>query len=320
MAITRFALSNPDANTDTLIYTADRQSVSSVIATNKSVNDVTMRVWVVPQGATTESEYAYLSYDAIIPPQNSLETFRFSFTSQDKLYVRASSAEVSFYLNGIYESVGNQFVTVSSTAPSSPTIGDVWVNDTNDSVYFWDGTIWVNVQSQAQSYVQDEPPSLPAEGSIWLDSNSTANAVDGGYPTVIYTASEPTGLDITDTGTVWIDSGTNEFYVWDGSAFILTTAPASSYQSTAPSSPITGQIWVDSDDGLIYVWNGSSWEAVGGGGATGGGSDKVFIENDQIITTSYTITSGKNAMTTGPITIDSGILVTIPSGSVWSII
>lgn len=274
MAITRFALANPSANIDTLVYTADRQSVSSVIATNKSTSTATVRIWVQPQGSTQESEYAYLAYDAVIPANNSLETFRFSFTSQDKLYVRASSANISFYLNGIYESTGNTFITVKTTAPSSPTIGDVWVNNDNDSVYFWDGTIWVNVQSQAQSYVQDEPPTQPEEGSIWLDSNSTANAVDADYPTIIYSATEPTGLDITDTGTLWIDNATNEFYVWDGSTFILTTAPASSYQSTAPSSPSTGQIWVDSDTNFIYVWSGSAW--IQSGGASSDDSQPIF--------------------------------------------
>jgi len=38
------------------------------------------------------------------------------------------------------------------------------------------------------------------------------------------------------------------------------------------------------------------------------------------ISSNYTITSGNNAMSAGPITIDSGISVTIPSGSVWSIV
>ena len=274
MAITRFALANPSADTNTLLYTADRNSVSSVIATNKGNTIATVRIWVVPQGATAESQYAYLSYDAVVPISNSLETFRFSFNSQDALYVRSSSADVSFYLNGIYESTGNQYVTVSSSAPSNPTIGDVWINDSNDNVYFWDGTIWVNVQSQAQSYVQDEPPTQPAEGSIWLDSNSTANAVDGAYPNVVYSATEPTGLGVSDTGTLWIDNATNEFYVWDGSTFILTTAPASSYQSTAPSSPSTGQIWVDSDDSSLYVWSGSAW--IQSGGAASDDAQPIF--------------------------------------------
>ena len=51
----------------------------------------------------------------------------------------------------------------------------------------------------------------------------------------------------------------------------------------------------------------------------GAGSDKVFYENDQTVTTNYTITSGKNAMSAGPITLDPGVTVTIPSGSEWSI-
>ena len=57
-----------------------------------------------------------------------------------------------------------------------------------------------------------------------------------------------------------------------------------------------------------------------GGGATGGGNDEVFVENDQVVTTDYTITAGKNASTAGPITIDSGVTVTVPTGSRWVII
>jgi hypothetical protein len=49
-------------------------------------------------------------------------------------------------------------------------------------------------------------------------------------------------------------------------------------------------------------------------GATGGGSDEVFYENDQTVTTNYTITNGKNAMSAGPITINSGVTVTVGSG------
>lgn len=55
-------------------------------------------------------------------------------------------------------------------------------------------------------------------------------------------------------------------------------------------------------------------------GATGGGSDRVFYENSQTVTTDYTITSGQNAMTAGPITINDSITVTIPDGSTWSIV
>jgi hypothetical protein len=59
---------------------------------------------------------------------------------------------------------------------------------------------------------------------------------------------------------------------------------------------------------------------IAGSSATGGGTDKVFYENDTTVTTNYTIGTNKNAMTAGPITINSGVTVTVPSGSVWSII
>lgn len=56
------------------------------------------------------------------------------------------------------------------------------------------------------------------------------------------------------------------------------------------------------------------------GGASGGGPDAIFWQNDQTVTTNYTILSGKNAMSAGPITIGTGVTVTIPSGSVWTIV
>ena len=60
--------------------------------------------------------------------------------------------------------------------------------------------------------------------------------------------------------------------------------------------------------------------AGGGGGAVGAGTDKVFYENDIGVAQSYTITSGKNAMSAGPITLAANVVVTIPHGSVWSVV
>ena len=47
----------------------------------------------------------------------------------------------------------------------------------------------------------------------------------------------------------------------------------------------------------------------------GGGSDHAFIENDTTVTSSYTITTGRNAFQVGPVTVSGGVTVTIPSGS-----
>lgn len=60
--------------------------------------------------------------------------------------------------------------------------------------------------------------------------------------------------------------------------------------------------------------------ATGIGMPVGGGPDKLFYENDIVMTTNYTITSGKNAMSAGPITVNSGVTLTVPSGSTYTIV
>jgi hypothetical protein len=55
-------------------------------------------------------------------------------------------------------------------------------------------------------------------------------------------------------------------------------------------------------------------------GPVGGGTDEVFYENDQIVTSDYTLAAGKNAMSAGPIVINYGVTVTVPSGATWTVI
>jgi len=68
-----------------------------------------------------------------------------------------------------------------------------------------------------------------------------------------------------------------------------------------------------------FAGDGSSLTGISAG-ATGGGSDEIFYENGQNVTTDYTITNGKNAMSAGPITIDSGVTVTVGSGETLTIV
>jgi hypothetical protein len=89
--------------------------------------------------------------------------------------------------------------------------------------------------------------------------------------------------------------------------------------STRPESPSEGQVIYETDTDTYFGWKGSSWLPIGGG-ATGGGTDDVFYENSKTVTTDYTITTNKNAMSAGPIEIASGVNVEIPSGSVWVIL
>jgi hypothetical protein len=85
----------------------------------------------------------------------------------------------------------------------------------------------------------------------------------------------------------------------------------------------TGTYTVDTTQlipaGTTITGIAGSWGTIGGG-ATGAGGDQVFYENSKTVTTSYTLSTNKNAMSTGPITISGGAVVTVPSGQRWVVL
>jgi hypothetical protein len=141
--------------------------------------------------------------------------------------------------------------------------------------------------------------------------------------------------DPVTAGDWYFNTTSNRSRIYDGAAWdfvavdlatiVAKTSPTGS--AGIPSgttgerdgTPLTGYFRFNTTTGAFEGYNGTAWGSVGGG-ATGAGGDAVFVENEQTVTTSYTIPSGKSASSTGPISIDSGVVVTIPSGSRWVII
>ena len=81
----------------------------------------------------------------------------------------------------------------------------------------------------------------------------------------------------------------------------------------------TGLVRFNTDRNQFEGYNNTTWSGIGDQ-PVGGGTNRLFFENDIAMTEDYTITSGKNAMSAGPITINSGVVLTIPSGSVYTIV
>ena len=85
-------------------------------------------------------------------------------------------------------------------------------------------------------------------------------------------------------------------------------------QSSQPAAAV-GQLRYNSDQNRFEGYKNTGWGEIGGGaGATGGGTDEVFLETGQTITENYTLTSGKNAITVSP-TINTGKEIVVPDGA-----
>jgi hypothetical protein len=163
-------------------------------------------------------------------------------------------------------------------------------------------------------------PSTTYAYQWWADTNTgllkVRNAANSAWVTVGTLATANLGLaptaspSFTGTATFAGDvllSGTGQLDLPAG-----TTAERS-------GSPNSGMIRFNTTLSTFEGYNGTAWGSIGGG-ATGGGSDDVFYENGQTVGTSYTLTTNKNAVSAGPITINSGVTVTVPSGASWVVV
>ena len=132
-------------------------------------------------------------------------------------------------------------------------------------------------------------------------------------------------------GMIRFNTSLTQFEGYDGSAWGAIGGGGFDVLASPPTSPAPqgGDVYWDNDEGIPYIYYDQ-----GGGqaqwiplvpqqnpkSAEGGGNDEVFHENDQAVTTDYTIATGRNAMTAGPITINTGATVTISAGSTWVVV
>ena len=99
-------------------------------------------------------------------------------------------------------------------------------------------------------------------------------------------------------------------------ASALKFGGATKVQATNTGAVVSGILTATSFSG-----DGSSLSNLPAGAPVGGAStNTVFFENDKAVAVNYQITSTKNAMSAGPISINAGIAVTVPSGCSWTIV
>jgi hypothetical protein len=149
-------------------------------------------------------------------------------------------------------------------------------------------------------------------------TNSSWEAIDLNIDNLLPTQTGNTGKYLSTDGTN--SSWETVVPSVEKTADTGSAAVPSGTEAQRDASPTAGYFRFNIDLGKFEGYNGTSWGSVGGGGATGGAADEVFIQNDQIVTANYTIPAGKNAMSTGPIAIDTGVAVTVSSGSRWVVI
>jgi len=183
------------------------------------------------------------------------------------------------------------------------------------------------------------PATLISQQGIWTSGNDGASSgldadlLDGQHGSYYYPASNPNGYT-TYTANQPLNTNSNAtFNALYVAGEIIHSGDTNTYISFHAEDHwrvVTGgaerlevnNAQITSTEPIhapSFHGDGSSLTGIAAG-ATGGGNDDIFYENGQNVTSNYTITNGKNAMSAGPITINSGVTVTVGAGETWTVV
>jgi hypothetical protein len=293
------------ATTNTNLGTLLEQAITGVVAITMVDANYTLTSY---NGISDEARNAVLvvsgtltaSRSVIIPSFNKVYIVSNSTTGGFPIVVKTASG-VGFTVNNgveqlVYCNGTNVFninpnitgETASQIVPAGTTIQ----RDTLPSIGYFRFNSTLNSFEGVKQFAGETISSITKTAATTLATLTTASA------------------HVLTSGSVVIVSGaTNILY---NGEYVITVVSPTVFTYNMTSEPAANATVVGSYVSLL-------WGSVGGG-ATGGGGNDVFYENSQIITNNYTITTAKSAMSTGPITINSSIIVTVPSGSRWVIL
>lgn len=210
-----------------------------------------------------------------------------------------------------------------------------------------------NLHAATKLYVDSVVPTQTSNSGKYLTTNGSALswATVDALPTQTSNSGKYLTTDGTTASWATVSGGASLPTQTGNSGKYLTTDGTNTSWSTVNALPTqtgnSGKILTT--DGTSASWMTASYLALSGGtltglltlsgaptsslhaatkayvdglagAATGGGTDKIFMNNGQSVTTDYTIPTNYNAGTFGPVTVNSGVTVTVPTGSTWSIV
>jgi hypothetical protein len=185
---------------------------------------------------------------------------------------------------------GTYTLPAGNPVVTGTTISSTWANNTLNDIA---ATLTDSVAADGQT---------PMTGNLDLNTHKIVNLVAGSVA--------GDAVEYTQFTTAFVNP------VFTGTGFMLIPKGTTAQR---PVSPVDGEMRYNTDTNQFEGYQGGEWGQLGGG-ATGGGGDEVFVENSRVVTTNYTIPVGKSAESVGPITINSGITVTVSSGERWVVL
>ena len=237
-----------------------------------------------------------------------------------------------------YDNFDDRYLGAKATNPTvdndgNPLVaGALYFNTTSQDMRIYTGSAWVSAYANGTTFLQltggtmtgnvtfagtQPTATTTAVGIVQLtDSTSSTSTTTAATPASVKAVQDLAQV-VSTTATAAMPKAGGTF---TGDVTFGTTTAAGLPVGTTGQRPAgtVGQIRYNSTLGQFEGF-GTAWSGIGGG-AVGGSADRVFVETGQTITANYTLSTGYNAVSAGPVAINSGVNVVIPSGASWVIV
>ena len=223
-------------------------------------------------------------------------------------------------------------VTTAQIADGAVTSSKLATSISNNSTIAWNTANSAFVQANAAflkantpDYVANSAASYANSAFAQANTDFTNVSVTAGtygnttvYPTITIAANGRITAVGTQSATIAngsITAAQLDYLSANGVGAVILPNGTTAQRPTGTS----GSIRFNTTTSQFEGYTGSAWGSIGGG-ATGGGNDTVFFLNANTVTANYTIATGYNALSAGPISINSGITVNVANGANWVIV
>ena len=236
--------------------------------------------------------------------------------SNNIVVIYRSTATIS-YSNITTAQIGDGQVTLSKLAAG--------VLPTANISAAWNTANAAFIQANTPSYTANSAASYANAAFTQANTDVTGITISAGtygnatvYPTLTLAANGRVTAVGTASATIAngsITAAQLDFKSANGVGAVILPAGTTAQRPTGTS----GSIRYNTSTGQFEGYTTSAWGSIGGG-ATGGGNDTVFFLNANTVTANYTISTGYNALSAGPITINANVTVNISNGANWVVV
>ena len=243
-----------------------------------------------------------------------------AITGYQQISINGLTAYSLTSFNGATDQARNAVLSFTGTLSGTCTVSTPAVSKTyiinNATTGGYGVTVNTTASGSAVTVPSGQTYIIYSDGSnFYFASNfdsSNVSIIGGTINGTTIGASSPSTGAFTSVSTPTITSTTNTITFSATGSVVLPNGTT----AQEPATPLSGMIRFNTTTGSFEGYNGIYWGSLGGSNSTASG----LWQNALTITTSQTIATGYSASSVGPITINSGVTITVPSGSRWVIL